>query len=242
MADRPTAFTETRAFATQATLIARHAFRPEPPAAGQNVVVLVHGFLAAAPVFDPLRARIAQDLGWATLAFGYPSYGDFHATAQRLADTLAENVPEGSAVTLLGHSLGGLLARWYVEELGGAPRVSRLVTVCTPHLGTSAARLAPFGLAGAIRPDSDITRHLASTRDPAGPSLHALAGARDTTVRPTSALGCEADTKHVVAGVGHNGILYAPHAQDHIVRAIAGGERRASGSTDGGSATGSLAS
>ncbi|MCB9626601.1 MAG: alpha/beta fold hydrolase [Sandaracinaceae bacterium] len=221
MADEPSRFTETRAFATQAALIARNARRVEPPAAGRNVVVLVHGFLAAPPVFDPLRRRIAEDLGWASMAFGYASYGSFEATAERFSRAVEQHVPAASTLTLVGHSLGGLLARWYVEELGGAQRVERVVTVSTPHQGTRVARLAPFGLGASILPGSAVIERLAGRRP--GPALHALAGADDGTVSQESALGCAADTKAVIEGVGHNAILYAPHAQDALIAAIAGG-------------------
>ena len=225
MAEALPRYTEARAFATQAALIARHVWRPEPACVGSHVVVLVHGFLAAPAVFDPLRHRITEELGWATRAFGYASFADFEATAQRFAEALESQVPAASELTLVGHSLGGLLARWYVEELGGAERVRRVVTISTPHHGTRAARLAPFGMGASILPGSDVITRLAQRRE--GPSLHALVGANDTTVSAASALGCDADSKLVIADVGHNGILYAAHAQDCILSTIAGaGSRR----------------
>lgn len=181
---------------------------------------MIHGFMAAAPVFDPLRTRLADELGWASMAFGYPSYGTFEATAQRFAEALDRHVPPSTELILVGHSLGGVLARWYVHELGGAERVSRVITISTPHLGTPVARIAPFGLGAAIRPGSAVLERLASVEG--GPFLHAFAGAADTTVPPESALGCRADRKHVIEGVGHNAILYAPHAQDQILDAVAG--------------------
>ena len=220
MAEDPPRFTEGRAFAQQAALIARHGRRSEPPLAGGRAVVMIHGFMAAAPVFDPLRRRLASELGWASMAFGYPSYGSFEATAQRLADALDRHVPASTELILVGHSLGGMLARWYVHELGGAERVSRLITISTPHLGTPVARIAPFGLGAAIRPSSPALTRLASAKG--GPFLYAFAGAEDTTVPPPSALGCHADEKHIIEGVGHNAILYAPHAQARILDAVAG--------------------
>lgn len=226
MAEDPPRFTEGRAFAHQAALIARHGRRSEPPLAGGRAVVLIHGFMAAPPVFDPLRRRLASELGWASMAFGYPSYGSFEATAQRLGEALDRHVPASTELILVGHSLGGLLARWYVHELGGAERVCRVVTISTPHLGTPVARLAPFGLGAAIRPGSAVVARLEGARG--GPVLHAFAGAEDGTVPPESALGCHADFRHVIEAVGHNGILYAPHAQERILDAVAGvapGER-----------------
>jgi triacylglycerol lipase len=220
MAERLPRFTEGRAFAQQASLIARHGRRSEPPLAGKRAVVMVHGFLAASPVFDPLRTRLADELGWASTSFGYPSYGTFEATAERFAEALDRHVAPSTELILVGHSLGGILARWYVHELGGHARVTRVVTISTPHLGTPVARIAPFGLGAAIRPGSPVLARLAVARG--GPSLCALAGAEDTTVPPESALGCNADEKHIIPDVGHNAILYAPHAQAQILDAIAG--------------------
>lgn len=45
-------------------------------------------------------------------------------------------------IDIVGHSLGGLIARYYVQRLGGDRRVRTLVTLGTPHGGTAAAPLA----------------------------------------------------------------------------------------------------
>ncbi|GFN06489.1 hypothetical protein Smic_50450 [Streptomyces microflavus] len=42
-------------------------------------------------------------------------------------------------VDIVGHSLGGLIARYYVQRLGGDRRVRTLVTLGTPHGGTAVA-------------------------------------------------------------------------------------------------------
>ena len=44
---------------------------------------------------------------------------------------------------MVGHSLGGLIARYYVTRLGGDERVHTLVTLGTPHSGTYSAYALP---------------------------------------------------------------------------------------------------
>ena len=44
---------------------------------------------------------------------------------------------------VVGHSLGGLIARYYVTRLGGDERVHTLVTLGTPHSGTYSAYALP---------------------------------------------------------------------------------------------------
>jgi hypothetical protein len=62
----------------------------------------------------------------------------------------------------VGHSLGGLIARYYVQRLGGDARVDLVVTVATPHRGTMAAwLLPPLPLARQLRPDSALYAELA---------------------------------------------------------------------------------
>lgn len=64
-------------------------------------------------------------------------------------------------VHVVGHSLGGLAARYYVQRLGGSERVH---TLGTPHTGTLTARMLPRGypLAHQLRPGSDLLTELAS--------------------------------------------------------------------------------
>jgi pimeloyl-ACP methyl ester carboxylesterase len=45
-------------------------------------------------------------------------------------------------LTLVGHSMGGLVARYYVEVLGADSEVSRVLTLGTPHYGSVKALLA----------------------------------------------------------------------------------------------------
>ena len=64
-------------------------------------------------------------------------------------------------IHVIGHSLGGLIARYYVQRLGGHERVHTLVTMGTPHAGTyTAYMLLPYRLARQLRPGSDLTTEL----------------------------------------------------------------------------------
>ena len=67
-------------------------------------------------------------------------------------------------IHVIGHSMGGLIARYYVQRLGGDERVHTLVTLGTPHAGTRPARLVPHPLARQLRPHSELVAEL---REPA---------------------------------------------------------------------------
>lgn len=66
---------------------------------------------------------------------------------------------------IVGHSLGGLIARYYAQRLGGDERVRTLVTLGTPHEGTRVVPLADaHPIVRQMRPGSDVIEEL---REPA---------------------------------------------------------------------------
>jgi len=58
-------------------------------------------------------------------------------TARKLKEQLDSPQLAGRQVDIMAHSMGGIVARIYIQELGGAARVKRLVTMGTPHLGSA---------------------------------------------------------------------------------------------------------
>ena len=55
-------------------------------------------------------------------------------------------------IHVVGHSMGGLIARYYVTRLGGDERVHTLVTLGTPHHGTYLAYAWNSRLMQQLRP------------------------------------------------------------------------------------------
>lgn len=65
--------------------------------------------------------------------------------------------------SIVAFSMGGLVSRYYLQELDGAKRCDRLVTLATPHHGTNVAFL--YGGEGArqMRPGSQFLARLQQT-------------------------------------------------------------------------------
>ncbi len=74
------------------------------------------------------------------LTFDYESINtEVEDTARALKQRLAAvglGPNHGKRLDIISHSLGGLVARWFIEREGGNEVVNHLVTVGTPHLGT----------------------------------------------------------------------------------------------------------
>lgn len=212
---------EATAVALQGALIARRLVQPPPPVSSDApaLVVFVHGLLAAGPVFDPLRERVERDLGVAALDISYGPHRDLEAIAAELKERVEATASPGQPVHLVGHSLGGLIARWYLQQLGG--RASRLVTLATPHAGTPWARWVPGPLGKTLRPGSPWLRRLG---DSAGDIPHlAIVGGGDRLVPPESAAAVRNARVERFEGLGHNELLYDARVQRTVVGALADG-------------------
>ncbi|MFI0898792.1 esterase/lipase family protein [Streptomyces sp. NPDC020983] len=136
------------------------AARTRPP------VLLLHGFVDNRSAFSVLR-RSLHEHGWPQVqALNYsPLIGDIRTAAEMLGRHVEEVCARSHRrrVDIVGHSLGGLIARYYVQRLGGDHRVRTLVTLGTPHAGTRAVPvLAPHPIIRQLRPGSGVLQELAA--------------------------------------------------------------------------------
>jgi triacylglycerol lipase len=127
-------------------------------------ILLVHGMVDNRSIFTVLRRSLRRRGFHRVITLNYsPLTRDVRLAATGLA-TRVEQLCEETGferIHVIGHSMGGLIARYYVQRLGGDARVHTLVTLGTPHGGTRAAQLVPHRLARQLCPGSDLVEELA---------------------------------------------------------------------------------
>jgi len=99
-----------------------------------RAVVIVGGFAGSAGFYTYLRDSY-EAAGIRRVAIMPPvdnAFADIRASAERLASMVHLL---GGEVDIVGHSEGGLMARWFVKELGGDEVVRHVVTLATPNRG-----------------------------------------------------------------------------------------------------------
>lgn len=215
---------EALAMLRQAVLLHRDVFEQSPRArsfsgeADHDVVVLLHGMFATAGVLRPLRERIEQATGAKTASFTYAPGSAVSALAERLGELLAK-VPRRARIHLVGHSLGGLVLRYYVQELMHDPRIVSTICLASPFAGSRHARLLPGPAGRDILPGSELL----ATLERGVPSMShipslSIFAANDLMIEPNA--WQKTGERIVIDAVGHNGLLYHPEAIDVVVRRI----------------------
>ena len=141
-------------FPFEATLV---PLAPRPAAPGRGTpVVLVPGF-ACNRGYWVLFARSLEraGLGPVYAVTLEPLLGSIEANAAQLARFVEAICAQTGApkVALVGHSMGGLVARAWLHA-GGAPRIEQIVALGTPNRGTVLAQ----PLRGLGEPRADVAR------------------------------------------------------------------------------------
>ena len=142
--------------------------------------------------------------------------------ASRLAEAVARLRRETGAeqVDIVGHSMGGVIAAWYINQLGGHAHVRRLITLGTPGLGT---RMHVFG-----------TRHQARDMAPGAPVIAEIQGPQveavslwsrfDPLISPPEAATPPGVRAVEIGGAGHLEMLTSAAAFRAVRDALLEGE------------------
>lgn len=103
-------------------------------------VILIHGTISSKNVWQNLVLRLRDD----DFVVFSPDYGvhgtqDIPTSAQDIGAYIEQVLAAtgAEAVDIVGHSQGGLLARYWINELGGEDYVHHLITLGAPHQGTT---------------------------------------------------------------------------------------------------------
>ncbi|MBI4514862.1 MAG: alpha/beta fold hydrolase [Deltaproteobacteria bacterium] len=191
----------------------RSRHQTPPPAGNRSTIILIHGWGLNAASCWWLRRRLQQHGGHAVYCFAYSSWRvDVEAAAAQLHQLLAQmRAQPGDSCTLIGHSLGGLVARYCLRRYP-ARGVRRLITLGTPHGGTLAAPAwAPF--VSRLRPEAAFMRRLnAGDRVPEQFEVIAIHSRFDAHILPPENAEYPGACNIEVAGVGHNALLFSRRA------------------------------
>jgi triacylglycerol lipase len=196
-------------------------------------ILLLHGIMDNRSVFTVFR-RTLRRRGFGTVhAVNYSLLtGDIRTAAHELRGHVEQLLERTGAEKLhiVGHSLGGMIARYYVQHMGGAATVDTLVTLGSPHHGTLAAYLMPTPLARQLRPGSDVLEELARPAPGCSTRFLVVWSRMDQMVLPqrnARLAHADLDVEELeIHDVGHLSLPIDPRAVHWIATALARTEQR----------------
>jgi len=188
----------------------------------RHVVLLIHGYLCNRGMWWWLRRGLrAQGRAVATVNLE-PPLGSIEDLAEclhvRIESLLAETGAD-SAV-LVGHSMGGLVARAYLRR-HGTGHVVKLITLGSPHHGTRLARLGLGRNAREMEPDSGWMREWADA-DPLSVPALSVWSARDNYVVPQDSSRVAGARETVLPALGHLSMAFSPKILEILLNETTG--------------------
>jgi hypothetical protein len=207
---------------------ARALFAADPLAA-RIPVLLVHGLGDNRSVFSVMQRNLRRRGFAHVCAWNYsPLLTDIARGAADLAAHIERICQQTGydSVHVVGHSLGGLIARYYVQRQGGDRRVESLVTIGTPHRGSVLAHVGPTPLIRQLRPGSSRLQELAAPAPDCRTPVTAIYSDLDQMVLPTSSGRCDhpdlVARNVLVRGVGHLSLPRHRTVVDEVAATLAG--------------------
>jgi len=194
----------------------------EGAGATQRPVILLHGLFLNQACWSLLRWRLRRAGFYRVHTLNLPPWRDVERQTEMVAlliDQLRHRY-HCDQVDLIGHSMGGMIARNYLQLRGGETKVSTCILLGTPNTGS---RLAPFALSPQgplLQPGSPFLNRLNSASWPEGPRVINIFSRHDNLVLPALNARLEGKENIELDGVGHAGLLFRHNAFAHLLATL----------------------
>lgn len=214
----------------------RHTGIQHPASPTRGVAVTVCGFGDTAATWSRLhRTLLANGLAVVPVVWNplNPSLQDLIERVTAVVDTAVSETGTHN-VHLMGHSIGGVVARRAVQHGVLRGRVASVTTLASPHRGTPLTKLARRWVPLAAELDRVATRLEPCDRDPAGARWTAVTVADDLVVPPgrQPLVEIPGATNVRVSGTDHVGVLRHDQAITAVLAGTAPTADRAAPATE----------
>lgn len=116
--------------------------------AAKKVILIVHGIIGDSKTSVPPFRRLALEENWLVLTYDYENLNTpIEETTKVLKTMLLEMgfaPDDGREVVVVAQSMGGLVARYFIEKLGGHELADRLILTGTASKGSPLGNIADY--------------------------------------------------------------------------------------------------
>lgn len=195
---------------------------PEAGQSGHPPVILLHGLFQNRSCLFWLQFRLRSAGYLQTISLGTPPWRDM----ETLTESLVKKVDElriklkVDKVILVGHSMGGMIARNYVQNRGGATHVHGMVTLGSPHHGSKLAPFAISPMGRALLPGSEFLIKFNSVAWPEQAKAVSIYTRYDNIVLPAESAKMPGAQVVELDGMGHTSLLFHPRSLQAVINAV----------------------
>lgn len=187
-------------------------------------VVLVHGWWNSGKIFRSMKRKL-EESGYEVFVPNLkPSdaRNGIEPLSKKLKLFIEEEVDSNREIALVGFSMGGLISRYYTQELGGHERVVKLFTLASPHRGTLMGWCWWGKGARQMRIGSDFVQMLKDGESKLdGIHVEAWWTPVDTMIVPSFSADWQGQETHCVFVAAHMLIPYSTRVIRGVERALA---------------------
>lgn len=187
-------------------------------AGGKGPILLVHGYVNTAWVWVFIKPRLAK-AGFGpiySINLGFPFY-----SIRTYAKRVAEKVKGIENLTLIGHSMGGIVSALYALELAPKNTVKDVILIGSPIEGTPLAWIALGKNGREMRPKSPLLKELREKISQNNDiRFYQIAALCDQLVIPGISAGRLVPLAHrlIIDNLGHTGLLFSSRVVDQITQ------------------------
>lgn len=175
-------------------------------------ILFVHGIFHNKSAFFYLKQKLASK-GWhhfremdlLTSLYGIPKLAE---RVQKEVEKLKEEY-QTDQIDIVAHSMGGIIARYYLQKLGGDGIAKNLVTLGTPHQGTHWSKYSLLRHIRELHPSSQLLNELNTLPLPQKTRVVSVSGNLDVMMVPRSTPEWEGVRHIQLQNVGHAGLLFS---------------------------------
>ena len=189
-------------------------------------VLLVHGYVSNRGMFFRLRSRLMAAKIRPIYALNLePLFGSIDAMVPALVKRIEQICAETKSenIIIVAHSMGGLVTRRLMANVGNCVRIKRFITIGAPHHGTKMAAFSVGTCVKEMRPGSDwlVALEKAETGVDKPPTL-SIYTLNDDLVYPSesSELDWPECENLPMAGVGHVSLLFSKAVAERVLAEI----------------------
>lgn len=179
---------------------------------GHPPVLFIHGIFHNRSAFAWLKQRMS----WR----GWNKFAELNLTTSlhsipRLAAQTSDYIKRiqdrfgTSEIDIVAHSMGGIVARYFLQQMSGDGHVRHLITIGTPHQGTRISRLSLLPHLRELAPQSPTMKTLKEAPPLTSTQALAISGSMDIFASPQLGGWWHGVRNIELSHLGHTGLLFS---------------------------------